>query len=287
VPGSDAGVFPRFLTVSTTFPPFFFLLGFLYSFRRRDVTRLRRIVITGLLAALAGMFFNLGTDERTGGPISGNNLIILFLPLVLLYGVAFFYLLLDRLSFKMQLIKVGVISLFVLLNITPLFYTLLQAQRSTFPYPPYLTPLAQTVGKWFDKDEVGASDLPWAMAWNGDRRTLWLPTTQEDYTDIDITVVPKSIKFLMLTPYILNGHFQSELLKGEYKVWAAMVRGVVDKTFPLKAVTALPPDGEQVIFADRPRWLNPSKEELELKQKLDTPPPTNAPPAKTRSNPGR
>jgi hypothetical protein len=68
-------------------------------------------------------------------------------------------------------------------------------------------------------------------------------------------VAPKGgISFMLLTPYMLDRKFQSELVKGEFKEWSSIVRERLPASFPLKAVTMFPPSNEQILFADRPRW---------------------------------
>jgi 4-amino-4-deoxy-L-arabinose transferase-like glycosyltransferase len=241
--------------IGSDFLIFFFAVGLMYSFRRRDAARLRAVLVGCLAAGVFGMAFVGWLGEPNGPEVYGANVLVLFLPPVAVYGVAFFYLLLDRISFRMRLTRTLTIAAFVALNIAPVVFTLLPPRRAIYPYPPYVAPVTYMVAGWFDKDEAGTSDLPWAMAWEGDRRTLWLPVTMEEFHDIDDYVVPKGTKFMLLTPYLMDQPLQSELLKGPYRDWAALIRGQIPSRFPLRAATLLPPgEGEQVLLADRPRW---------------------------------
>src|SRR5438093_7401505 len=81
---------------STDFLIFFFGVGIMYGFRRGDVGRLRGVVIGSLVCAILGMALIGAPVELNAPEVFGSNLLVLFLPLVAVYGVAFFYLMLDR-----------------------------------------------------------------------------------------------------------------------------------------------------------------------------------------------
>jgi len=242
--------------IGSDFLIFFFGAGLLYAFRRPDVARLRWVVLGGLLCAIFGMALIGTPSERSGPEVYGANLLVLFLPLVAVYGTAFFYLLLDRIPFRIRLTRGAVIAAFALLNVAPMIFTLLPPRPSPFRYPPYFPPMTRAVSQWFGQNDVGVSDLPWAMAWYGDRRTIWLPTQIKDFYELHDLVPPKgvSVSFLMLTPYMLNQPAQSEVLKGQYKEWAWVGRAPFPTNFPLRAGTVLPPESDQILLADRVRW---------------------------------
>jgi len=254
----------------------------MYRFRHRDVARLRLTVLGALICAMFGMALIGTLAEQNGPDVYGDNLLVLFLPLVTVYGVAFFYLLLDRIPFRIQLMRAAAIAAFVLVNLMAMVFALLPPRRGPYPYPPYIAPLTRMVSTWFGQNDVGVSDLPWAMAWYGDRRTIWLPMTIKDFYELHDFAPPKgvSVPFLMLTPYMVNRPFQSEVIKGQYKEWAPIVRGALPKEFPLQAITLLPPENDQFLAADKVRW--PSQKTQQEQQ-----PPTDqgSPPAPKVINP--
>jgi hypothetical protein len=96
------------------------------------------------------------------------------------------------------------------------------------------------------------------MAWDGDRRTLWLPMSVDEFYEINDFVAPKGVQFLMLTPYLLDAKRESEIMKGEYKGWAGLIQGQLRSDFPLKAYVPIPPEGQQILLADRARWAKKS-----------------------------
>ena len=249
---------PNLLTnlrlIGSDFLVLFFGVGLMYGFRRHDATRLRAVVVGALAIAIFGMSL-IGSDpERSGPEVYGGNLLVLFLPLVAIFGVAFFYLLLDRIPFRIKLTRGMVIGAFAALNVSPIIFTMLPPRPGPYPYPPYVPPITRWVAGLFEPNELGCSDLPWSMAWDGDRRTLWLPMTVDEFYEINDFVTPKGVQFMMLTPYFLDSKRESEIMKGEYKGWASLIQGQLRSDFPLKAYVALPPDNQQILLADRARW---------------------------------
>ncbi|HUJ09445.1 MAG TPA: glycosyltransferase family 39 protein [Verrucomicrobiae bacterium] len=263
----------NFRLIGSDFLVFFFGVGLMYGFRRQETSRLRRVLVGLIVCALFGMSLIGHDPERNGPQVSGGNLLVLFLPLVAIFGVAFFYLLLDRIPFRVKLTRGVAIGGFVLLNVSPMIFTMLPPRQPPFPYPPYLPPITKTVADLFETNSLGCSDLPWSMAWVGDRRTVWLPMSLDDFYEINDFVATKGFQFMFLTPYMLDARPQSEVLHGEYKGWAGLMRGQLPQVFPLKAATMLPGMGvqnEQILLADRVRW---GKKESEA-----APPPAAATP---------
>ena len=252
--GARSDLLTNFRLIGSDFLVLFFGVGMMYGFRRRDTSRLRGTLLGLLTCAIIGMSLVGFDPERVGPEVSGGNLLVLLLPLVAIFGVAFFYLLLDRISFQVKLTRGAAIGGFVLLNVSAMIFTLLPPRRPPFPYPPYITPVTRAIADYFETNSLACSDLPWAMAWNGDRRTVWIPISLDEFYEINDFVAPKGVQFMMLTPYMLDERPQSEVLKGEYKGWAGLMRGQLPQTFPLKAVTPAPPDNEQIVLADRARW---------------------------------
>ena len=245
--------------IGTDFLVFFFGVGLMYGFRRRDATRLRGVLLGAIAVAIFAMSL-IGSDpERNGPEVGGGNLLVLLLPVVAIFGVAFFYLLLDRIPFRIKLTRGMAIGAFAALNVSPMVFTMLPPRPGSYPYPPYLPPVTRSVANLFEPNELGCSDLPWSMAWDGDRRTVWLPMTVDEFYQISDFVAPKGVQFMMLTPYLLDTKRQSEVFKGEYKGWAGLFQGQLRSDFPLKAYMAPTPD--YILLADRARWAKKPTEQ--------------------------
>ena len=123
-------------------------------------------------------------------------------------------------------------------------------------WPPYVPPYIAILGNWTNEDEIIASDMPWAVAWYADRKSLLLPDTVANFIDLyDYNRLGGRIVGLYLTPVSGDTKFLSDIVNGEYKEWAPFIlRNVNTRSFPLGAVTALPLDKECVFYADRNRW---------------------------------
>ena len=280
----------NFRSVGSDFLVFFFGVGLMYGFRRRDVSRLRGLTLGVIGLAIIGMSL-IGSDpERTGPDVNGGNLLVLLLPIIAMFGTAFFYLLLDRIPFRIRLTRGAAIGVFVALNVSPMIFTLLPPRVSAFPYPPYFSPTTRAVAAMFEPDALACSDLPWAIAWDGERRAVWLPMSVDEFDQINDFVARKGFQYMMLTPYLVDEKPQSEIANGEFKGWAAFMRGQLPSSFPLRAYSPLPPENEQVLLADRIRWGKKAAEaeannmapEYEASKSAATSvKPTSQPPAST------
>lgn len=253
--GARAQLLGSVRNIGSDFLVFFYVVGLMYGFRRRDTKRLRGLLTGCLITAMFGLAL-IGCPAESYKPeVVGGNLFVLFLPLVAVYGVAFFYLLLDRIAFRIRLTRGLVISAFVLCNVAPLIFTLLPPRRGAFPFPPYAPPFTQAVASFYNEKEIGISDMPWTMAWDGNRRTVWLPVKVDEFTELNDWVAPSpGFSFMFLTPYMINQRFESDLQFGEYKDWSGVLSGHFPDRFPLKAVTTVPPQNYQYLFSDHVRW---------------------------------
>jgi hypothetical protein len=123
-------------------------------------------------------------------------------------------------------------------------------------WPPYVPPYIAILGEWTNPDEIITSDMPWAVAWYADRKSIWIPNTIDDFMDMsDYNRLNGPIVGLYLTPITGDSRFFSDIVKGEYKEWSPFIlRNLNAKGFPLQAVTALPIDNECIFYSDRNRW---------------------------------
>ncbi len=123
-------------------------------------------------------------------------------------------------------------------------------------WPPYIPPYIAVLGNWTKENEIIMSDMPWAVAWYADRRSLWVPASIPDYLSLDDWGVLKGrIVGLYLTPISGNAEFLTQLKKGEWAEWSPFIeRNANLKNFPLKAVTPLDREKMLVFYADRDRW---------------------------------
>ena len=268
--------------IGSDFLVLFFLVGVMYGFRRRDVSRVRGLLL-GVIAASIFVMSLIGSDpERIGPDVGGGNLLVLVLPIVAIYGTAFFFLLLDRIPFRIKLTRGAAVAAFVAVNVSPMIFTLLPPRPGLFPYPPYIPPVTRAVAAQFEADALACSDLPWSVAWNAEHRTVWLPMSTDEFYELNDFVAPNGFQYMMLTPYLIDERPQTEVARGEYKGWTLFLRGQLPQNFPLKVYSALPPEEQQILLADRARWAKKKTEAGEFENTtFAVPGVTNAPATST------
>ncbi len=260
----------------------FFLVSLLLSFRNPALSRLRYFMLAALLTALlvqsAGRT-HLAADSPV---LNSENLLVLLAPAMFIFGAGLFYMLTDLINFPFPLIRLLLTAGFVFILSAPLILQCLPPRHSPIAYPPYYPPLIRDTADLMRPDELMMSDMPWAVAWYGNRKCLALtldapmdsrqvqsqnpnvvkfapPTpgaTTNDFFLIYDNIKP--IQGLYLTPLTMDARFLSEMLKRREWGWGRFVldgllRTNVTPTFPLKFARAgyLP---DQMFLTDRERW---------------------------------
>lgn len=228
-----------------------FFLALLHPFRSPVVSMFRWCVLLMWIGAVVGMGI-FGISEV----ISSNQLHVLFLPLFIFFGLAFLMVLWSRWELGFPLLRIIFLSVVVFLCAVPMLSTLLSRTGSAIQWPPYVPPFIGILGDWFGEKEIIASDMPWAVAWYAQRKSVLLPESVGDFNRLnDYRVLGEPISGLYLTPLTGNLHLFSDIYKGAYKDWALLItRPPKVDGFALRYYTALPIEGECIIFSDRDRW---------------------------------
>lgn len=219
----------------------FFLTTFFYHFIRPQVNYLRwGIMLSILLTAVIAGFFS----------ESSIAMLHAFWPFVILYGLAFFYILIDRLDLGVRLYMIGLKCLIVLLAMVPFLFTLLPPHEGN-AYPPYHAPLISKVSEMLNPREVMCTDMPWATAWYGDRVSILLPKDVDQFYYIND--YKQYISGLYVTTITKNKPFVKQLLDGPEQSWLPIISGRTPPDFPLKQGVALNRQ-DQIFLSDRNRW---------------------------------
>jgi len=222
-----------------------FLTTFFYQFIRPQVNCLRwGIFLSLLLTLVIGGFFS----------ESSINMIHAFWPFVILYGLAFFYILIDRLDLGVRLYLIGLKCLIVFLAAIPFGLTLLPPHEGS-AYPPYHAPLIAKVSEMLNPREAMCTDMPWATAWYGDRVSILLPKDVDQFYYIND--YKQYISGLYITTITKDKPFVSSLLDGPEQSWLPILSGRTPPDFPLKQAVSLNKQ-DQVFFSDRNRWSTPA-----------------------------
>jgi 4-amino-4-deoxy-L-arabinose transferase-like glycosyltransferase len=230
-----------------------FFLALLHPFKAPAAATFRWALLLMWLTGTFGMaVFGFDSEPR----LHPHNMHPLFAPFFAAFGVAFLLVLWQRLEIGARLLRYGLIALVFLVSGIPLLSAFFGEKQAKIHWPPYLPPFVGVLSEWTNEREIIMSDMPWAVAWYADRKSLWLTKSIKDFVEMnDYDHLGGAIVGLYLTPVTGNSPFVSGIMKGDYKDWAPFItRNVTAKDFPLRAATGLPIDNECIFYADRDRW---------------------------------
>jgi hypothetical protein len=156
-----------------------------------------------------------------------------------------------------------IVGTFLTVGCGGLIFTLLPPRTYPVAYPPYLPPWVHESARLLQKNELMMSDMPWAVAWYGDRACVWttLDVSKDFYSIYDDQ---KAVSGLYLTPLTTDARILTQVIKGGPDwVWGRFAVDVLLRTnlptrFPLRdARSRYIPD--QLLLFDRPRWKEPGR----------------------------
>jgi hypothetical protein len=244
----------------------FFLVGLLLPFRNLAVRRLRYFlgVCFGILVVVQALGRTQLSDDSPD--INSENLLILLAPLVLVYGVSLFFALLDQMKLLFLEARYLAIGLFAVVMCLPMICAFLPPRTVPLVYPPYYPPVIQQISNWMKENELMMSDIPWAVAWYGNRQCLWLtlnaapdpkdPNSRENF--FTVFDYQKPIRAVYLTPQTMDSRFLTEWIRaGEHSWGNFIIESVFRHQFPPNFPLRIAPGGflpEQLFLTDWERW---------------------------------
>jgi len=243
-----------------------FLAGLLLGFRNPAIRRLRYFLIASLVMLIIVQAMGRTQLAEESPEINSENLLVLLLPLVFVYGVSLFFQMLDQMNLLFKGARFIVIGAFMLAMSLPMIFTFLPPKPSPVAYPPYYPPVIQQVSGWMKENELMMSDMPWAVAWYGHRQCVWLTlkatTTREDPdtadTFFEINDYQKPIRALYLTPQTMDARFLSQwILAGEHSWGSFILESLVLRDIPPNFPLRKAPRGfmpHQLFLSDWERW---------------------------------
>ncbi len=248
----------------------FFLVGLLVGFRNPAITRLRYFLMGCVLVLTLAQALGRTQLSEESPELNSENLLVLLTPLIVIYGVSLFFLLLEQVQLPFPELRYLVIGIFGVVTCLPMLFVFMPDKivPRTFPvaYPPYHPQVIQTVAGWLKEKELAMSDVPWAVAWYGQRQCVWLTlrcmpdardtTTHETF--LAINDYQKPINALYLTPETTDSRFLSQWIRAGERSWGSfilecLVKNKVPDFFPLSQMPVgyLP---DQLVLADWQRW---------------------------------
>jgi len=230
----------------------FFLVGLLVGFRNDAIKRLRYFTVGCIVTlAIAQALAQTKLSEETPD-INSENLLILVSPLIAVYGVALFFTLLENMQLPFRQLRYVVMTVFAILVTLPMWFSLVLPGKGAIAYPPYWPDKIVSSAHVLNESEVMMTDIPWAVAWYGDREAIWMtlnataspsnPTDwQESFFAINDNLKP--IHALFLTPRSLDARFQTDWIRANQVSWGKFIMGAmgvgqIPGSFPL---TKMPP----------------------------------------------
>jgi len=243
-----------------------FLAGLLLGFRSPAIRQMRYFLMMtlGVLVVVQAMGRTQLSEET---PVfNSENLLVLLVPWIFVYGVSLFFMLLDQMKLLFSGMRYFVVGLFVFIMCLPMVFAFLPPRTVPITYPPYYPPAIQQVSGWMRENELMMSDIPWAVAWYGNRQCIWTtlnatvdpkdPNSQETFFAVNDYLKP--ILAVYLTPQTMDSRFLSQWVRTGEHSWGSfilesMVRKEIPPTFPLRKAPAgfLP---EQLFLTDWERW---------------------------------
>ncbi len=234
-----------------------FFVALLHLFKRREIAIFRWALLLMFATAVMGMTI-FGFDDQK---LQSNDLYVLFIPYLTMYGMAYVLMMWSRYELSRNWVVHRLfIGMLFLVSDRPFLGTLTEMIDRTglpFQWPPYYPTHIAIMRPWTTEKEIIMSDMPWAVAWYADRRSLWLPMTVAEYTTLsDYQKLSGPIVGLHLTPVSGDKEFLSTIVSGEYKAWMPQItrQEALLKNFPLHKSVALGYALLTVVYFDRDRW---------------------------------
>jgi len=238
-----------------------FFVSLLYPFKRTETATVRWIILAMWGGAVLGMCLY-GINDEQG--VAANQLHLIFVPIMSCYGLAYLLVHWNRLAISIPFARAGFLTVLYLLCALPMIFATpwLSPPKPFVRWPPYMPALIGVLNDWMKPEEVTASDMPWAVAWYANRRSLWLPDTIRVFSDLgDYQALGGPVNGLYLTPVSGTDNKFRDIVKGEYKDWAPVIqRTQILEKFPLKWNTvALGLDNECIFLSDHNREQPPAQ----------------------------
>ena len=233
-----------------------FLAGLLLGFRGMAVRRMRYFLLMclGLFIVAQALGRTQLSDESP--EVNSENLLVLLIPLVFCYGVSFFFIFLDQMKLAAPQLRYVIIAVFVALSCLPMIFTLLSPKVLPVVYPPYFPPEIQKTANWMKPDELMMSDVPWAVAWYGQRQCVWLTlNAQDDFFAVNDYLKP--VLALYFTSETMDGKPLTEWAHSSKDSWGQFMLYIFSQNKPPQIFSlryAAPDVYTGMFLTDRERW---------------------------------
>jgi hypothetical protein len=232
----------------------FFLVGLLIPFRNPALGRLRLFLVGALAVWTVAEALGRTAPTSDSPGINSENLLVILAPALFVYGAGLFYILLDQLNVATTDVRAAAVGLFTVVLCLPLVLVAL-APPEIPANTPYAARRLQLTARLITEKEWMMSDVPWAIAWYGQRPCLWL--TLDDSDEFRRASALKPVNALFLSQRTTDSPLLPQLTGATNSwgrfFWDCWAHGEVPSGFPLqKAPVGFLPD--QMLLSDRVRW---------------------------------
>ncbi|MFM7182534.1 MAG: hypothetical protein ACKO2G_13865 [Verrucomicrobiales bacterium] len=220
-----------------------FFISLLHPFRRPEISVFRWAILAMWIFAVIGMaLFGLPDGE-----FDSNQIHILFAPIMSAYGLAMVAILWNRMGVgaPTEMVKNSPFTAIVAISSIGMFVTIPRALKSggvfqEIPYYPYYPKGIKKLNEWTSEREVIVSDMPWAIAWYGDRTSAWMTKDLSQFDAMteffDQNRMP--VAGIYFSPVSVDRELGSTILQGENADWAYWILQPVSQIVQANSSTA-------------------------------------------------
>ena len=239
---------------------FFFIAGLMLPFRNARLRRLRWFCVGGL-----GMLFCVEAMGKTHWStlvpdVNGQNQMVLLSPLVFLFGTSLFFSLLESTEYGHAIFRSMVVGGTWCVLSLPLLSTILPPRTYPLVEPTYRPDIVRELCGYVDPGELMMSDVPWSVAWYGDRDCIWLPLWVRDESGEDFFAIndfERRVAALYISPFTAEAPLRQVGTKDF--VWGrfyfdALLRRNLPTGFPLFYAYEGSAGAGHLVLADKKRW---------------------------------
>ncbi len=241
-----------------------FFLALLHPFKKSETRSFRWGFLIMIVSGMLGMAVFGFADADLQTDLDSNNLFPLFIPLATAYGFALLLVMWSRVQVagrdlaSIRQVNIAFHGTVIFLSSLSLANVYTDPPKLPFVWPPYFPPAISELSDWYGKDDIICADMPWAVAWYADRKSLWLPLTIADFNDLNEFRFHGKITGLLVTPITGFRGLLNEVGVGEFKEWHSFIMRepraaqnfVLKVTHPIYFMSA----SYYLLFADRDRW---------------------------------
>ncbi|MCK5849385.1 MAG: glycosyltransferase family 39 protein [Kiritimatiellae bacterium] len=174
-----------------------------------------------------------------------SRLLHMFLPMITLCGTVFFFESMARSDFLEDEWQT-VLTWSLILSTALLTALASSSNRKTTAYPPCFPPFISYIDNLVEPGKTICTDIPWATAWYGNRRSILLPVTRADFLTINEKHI--SLHGLYITTETSDRPYTTDLRDGYNQEWLPVLNGKVPPDFPLQHGISLPGNKHDQIF---------------------------------------